>query len=129
MIVDTSAVAAILFAETDADRFADAIAAADPCRISAANYVEAAVVVDLRGDATASRQFDTFFRRAGIVVEPVTEEQARLARQAYLDYGKGRHRAGLDLGDCFAYALAKATGEPLLYKGRDFARTDVEPAL
>ena len=73
--------------------------------------------------------FDAFFRRAGIVIEPVTEEQAHAARQAYADFGKGRHPAGLNFGDCFAYALAKLTREPLLFKGRDFSKTDIKSAL
>ncbi len=128
MIVDTSAVLAVLFSEPDADRFERAIAAADRSRISAANFVEAAVVVDLQTDAAGSRHFDTFVRRSRLTIEPVTEEQAHLARQAYFDYGKSRHPAGLNLGDCFAYALAKATGEPLLFKGNDFSKTDIAPA-
>lgn len=129
MIVDSSAVLAILFGEPDALRFEHAIAAADRCRISATNFVEAAVVVDLQTDAAGSRHFDAFIRRSRLTVEPVTEEQAHLARQAYFDYGKGRHPAGLNFGDCFAYALAKATGEPLLFKGNDFTKTDVAPAV
>jgi len=128
MIVDSSAVLAILFNEPESTRFAQMIAAADRCRISAANLTEAAIVVDLQTDATGGRQFDSFLRRSGIVVEPVTEEQAYLARQAYFDYGKGRHPAGFNFGDCFAYALAKAMGEPLLFKGADFSKTDIEPA-
>ena len=125
MIVDTSAILAILFAETDADRYARAIAGTAACRMSAANFVEAAIVVDSQTAAAGSRQLDAFFRRAGIVIEAVTEEQAHLARQAYFDFGKGRHPAGLNFGDCFAYALAKGSGEPLLFKGDDFAKTDV----
>jgi len=128
MIVDTSAVLAVLFGEPDADRFEQAIAAAGGCRMSAANFVEAAVVVDLQTNAAGSRQFDAFVRRSGLAIEPVTEEQAHLARQAYFDYGKGRHPAALNFGDCFAYALAKATGEPLLFKGGDFSKTDISPA-
>lgn len=128
MIVDSSAVLAVLFNEPEAAQFAQLIAAADRCRISAANLAEAAIVVDLQTDATGSRQFDSFLRRSGITVEPVTEEQAHLARQAYFDYGKGRHPAGLNFGDCFAYALAKALGEPLLFKGADFSKTDIESA-
>ena len=77
----------------------------------------------------AGRQCDAFFRRAEIVIEPVTVEQAHLARQAFLDFGKGRHAAGLNFGDCFAYALAKITGEALLFKGEDFKKTDITPAL
>jgi len=129
MIVDSSAILAILFNETDADAFAQAIADADACRISAANYVEVAIVIEAQTREGGSRQFDAFFRRAPIVIEPVTEEQAHLARQAYADFGKGRHRAGLNFGDCFAYALAKATGETLLFKGEDFKRTDITSAI
>ena len=127
MIVDTSAVLAVLFNERDAGRYAAAIAEADHCRISAANFVEVAIIVDSQAAAAGSRQLDVFFRRSGIVVEPVTEEQAHLARQAYFDFGKGRHPAGLNFGDCFAYALAKATGERLLFKGDDFGKTDIPP--
>jgi len=129
MIVDTSAVLAILFAEEDAARYADAIAAADTRVISAANYLEAAIVVDHQAGAAAGRQLDAFMSRAEFHVASVTRHHADLARQAYLDFGKGNHPAGLDFGDCFAYALSKATGAPLLYKGDDFARTDLVSAL
>ena len=129
MIVDTSALLAVLFAETDAEIYAQALAGADHCRISAANYVEAAIVVEAQTRSDGGREFDAFFRRAGIAIEPVTEEHAHIARQAYAEFGKGRHPAGLNFGDCFAYALAKVAGEPLLYKGKDFARTDVISAI
>jgi ribonuclease VapC len=129
VIVDSSAIIAILFNEADAAVYANAIAAAPSARISAANYVEAAVVVESQSLAAGTRQFDTFMRRSGLVIEPVTEEQALLARQAYADFGKGRHAAGLNFGDCFSYALAKATREPLLFKGNDFSQTDIEPVL
>lgn len=129
MIIDTSAILAILFNEDDAESFAQAISEADACRISAANFVEVAIVVEAQTKASGSRQFDAFFRRAGIVVEPVTEEQAHIARQAYADFGKGRHKAGLNFGDCFAYALAKTTGETLLFKGEDFKKTDIASAI
>lgn len=129
MIIDTSAVLAILLAERDAGRYAQAIEDAVDCRMSAASYLEAALVIDNRGDAVASREFDLFFRRAGIIIEPVTFEQAQIARQAYRDFGKGRHRAGLNFGDCLSYALAKALDEPLLFKGADFAQTDVDRAV
>jgi ribonuclease VapC len=129
MIVDTSAILAILFEEDDAELYARALTQADSCRISAANFVEAAVVVEAQTKDKGSRQFDAFFRRAGIGIEPVTEEQAHVARQAYTDFGKGRHPASLNFGDCFAYALAKVTGEPLLFKGRDFKKTDITSAL
>ncbi len=126
MIVDSSAILAILFNEPDATVYATAIASAQSCRISAANCVEAAVVIESQSPAAGARQFDTFMRRAGITVEPVTEDHALLARQAYSDFGKGRHPAGLNFGDCFSYALAMATGEPLLFKGNDFSQTDVK---
>ena len=129
MIVDSSALLAILFNESDAETYARAITNADMCRISAANFVEVAIVVEAQTRASGSRQFDAFFRRAGIVVEPVTEEQAYIARQAYTDFGKGRHRAGLNFGDCFSYALAKTTGETLLFKGDDFKKTDISSAI
>lgn len=127
MILDSSAIIAILRAESDAAAFAEAILSAETRRISAVNYVEAAVVIDSGKDAIASRRFDEFFRVSRIVVDAVTPRQAEIARQAYRDFGKGRHKAGLNFGDCFAYALSKEMDEPLLFKGNDFRRTDVEP--
>jgi len=129
MIVDTSAVLAILFEESDAELYAFALAQADTCRMSAAGFVEAGVVVDSQTKDKGSRQFDALIRRAAISIEPVTEEQAHIARQAYSDFGKGRHPAGLNFGDCFSYALSKVTGEPLLFKGNDFGKTDIISAL
>ena len=129
MIVDTSAVLAILFNESDAATYARAISEADSRRISAASFVEAAIVVEVQTRESGSRQFDAFFRRAGIVIEPVTEEQAHAARQAYTDFGKSRHAAALNFGDCVAYALAIVTGEPLLFKGEDFRKIDVKAAI
>jgi len=130
MIVDTSALIAILRAEPDAAAVARALVEADAARLSAANFVEAAAVIDGSRDPIASRRYDDLLREAGIVVEPVTEVQARLARQAYRDFGKGSgHPAQLNFGDCFAYALAKDADEPLLYKGTDFAATDIASAL
>jgi ribonuclease VapC len=132
MILDSSSVVAILLAEPEGQTFAEAIQAAvessEGCGISAVNYVESAIVIDSGKNATASRRFDDFFRASRIRIEAVTPHQAEIARQAYRDFGKGRHKAGLNLGDCFAYALAKEMDEPLLYKGRDFAHTDVERA-
>lgn len=128
MILDSSAVVAILRAEPDAPMMAQAVDRAEPCRISAVSYVEAAIVIDSSRDPIASRRFDDFFREAEIVIESVTVRQAEIARQAYRDFGKGRHRAGLNFGDCFAYALAKEKGEGLLFKGGDFCYTDVETA-
>lgn len=129
MIIDTSALLAILFTEDDAERYADAIAGAEVRLTSAANYLEAGIVVDSQIGAAGGRQLDTLISRAKIGVEAVTREHADIARQAFLDFGKGNHPAGLNFGDCFAYALSKATGLPLLFKGDDFARTDVAAAL
>jgi ribonuclease VapC len=125
MIIDTSAILAILFDENDAMSYAKAIAEADSCRISAATFVETAIVVEAQTRNNGGRQLDAFIRRAGVVIEPVTEEQAHIARQAFIDFGKGRHAAGLNYGDCFSYALSKASREPLLFKGKDFAKTDL----
>jgi ribonuclease VapC len=130
MIVDTSALIAILRAEPDAPLMAQALADAESARLSTANFVEAAAVIDGSRDPIASRRYDDLLREAGIVLEPVTALQAQLARQAYRDFGKGSgHPAQLNFGDCFAYALAKAADEPLLYKGTDFAATDIAAAL
>jgi len=130
MILDSSAVIGILRHEPEAVAFATAIAGTNIRRLSAVNYIEVAVVMDGSRDPVASRRLDDLLRAAHIVIEPVSEAQARLAREAYRDFGKGSgHRAGLNLGDCFAYALAKVTGEPLLYKGDDFTHTDIKRAL
>lgn len=130
MIIDTSALIAVLRAEPEAALYAAAIADASSRRISAATFVESAVVIDGSRNPIASRRFDDFVREAQLAIEPVTEAQARTAREAYRDYGKGSgHPAQLNFGDCFAYALAKAVGEPLLFKGDDFRHTDVTPAL
>ena len=128
MILDSSAIVAVLRAEPEAREFSRAISSAERCHISAANYLEAAVVIDSAKSAISSRRFDDFFRASRIAVEAVTPRQAEIARAAYRDFGKGRHKAGLNFGDCFAYALAKEMDEPLLFKGTDFARTDVEVA-
>ena len=128
MILDSSAIVAVLRAEPEAPGFARAIESAQRRHVSAVSYVEAAVVIDSGRDAVASRRVDDFFRASRIEVESVTPKQAEIARQAYRDFGKGRHRAGLNFGDCFAYALAKEMDEPLLFKGDDFRHTDVEVA-
>lgn len=128
MIVDTSALIAILRDEPDARRFAEAIEAADRARISAATYVEIGAVIDSAQDPVASRRVDELLDAGRISVEPVTATQARIARDAYRDFGKGSgHPAGLNFGDCFAYALAREAGEGLLFKGDDFSKTDISP--
>ncbi|WP_448188048.1 type II toxin-antitoxin system VapC family toxin [Azospirillum sp. sgz301742] len=130
MIIDTSALIAVLRDEEDAPVFAAAIEQAKVRRISAANFLEAAVVIDGSRDPIASRRFDDLIREASITIDPITETHAKIARDAYRDFGRGSgHAAKLNFGDCFAYALAKATGEPLLFKGNDFSRTDIAAAL
>jgi ribonuclease VapC len=129
MILDSSPLVAILTGEPDAELYIQAISRASRCRISAGNFIELSIVVESQFPVEVLRQCDALFRRVGIVIEPVTVEHAHLARQAFHDFGKGRHPAGLNFGDCFAYALAKHTGEPLLFKGNDFRQTDIVAAL
>jgi ribonuclease VapC len=129
MIVDTSAVLAVLLGEGDAASYAAAIGAAEFCSLSAATFVEISIVAEARGGDAGVRRWEAFFRQARMVVEPVTEEQARAAAEAWSKYGKGRHAAGLNFGDCFSYALSKVSGEPLLFKGADFFNTDVQTAM
>ncbi len=126
MIIDTSVLVAILRDEPDATAYLEAIRSALPRRISAGSYVELGIVIDGPGDPIASRQLDDFLARMSIVIEPVSEAQARIAREAYRDFGKGSgHRAGLNFGDCFTYGLAREFNEPLLFKGDDFGHTDI----
>jgi ribonuclease VapC len=129
MVVDSAALVAILRNEAAAARFTRAILRDSVRLISAANLLEAGIVIDNQSGLSAGRRLDAFVERAEIGVEPVTEAQIRIARQAYVDFGKGNHPAALNLGDCFAYALARERDEPLLFKGEDFARTDVRRAL
>jgi ribonuclease VapC len=129
VIVDTSVIIAILKDEPDAAVIAELLGRSQDRRMSAVSYVEAGVVVDSNRNPVLSRRLDDLMRDVEITVEAVTLNQARLAREAYRDFGRGRHRAGLNLGDCFAYALAKDLGEPLLFKGDDFCHTDVEIAV
>ncbi len=125
MVIDTSALAAIFFHEPERDAFRNAIVAASSRLISAATVLEAGMVIEGRKGGGAGREFDLFVVRAQIQIVPIDAELADLARSAWRKYGKGRHPAGLNFGDCFSYALAKAAGEPLLAKGADFASTDV----
>src|SRR5664280_2687435 len=130
MIIDTSAIIAILRDEPEAASYARAIADATDRRVSAVNFVESAVVIDASRDPIATRQFDEFVREANISIESVNETQAQIARNAYRDFGRrSGNPANLNFGDCFAYALAKAFGEPLLFKGDDFIHTDIVSAL
>jgi ribonuclease VapC len=126
MVIDTSALAAIFFHEPERDAFRNAIVAASSRLISEATVLEAGMVIEGRRGGGAGREFDLFVVRAQLKIVPIDAELADLARSAWRKYGKGRHPAGLNFGDCFSYALAKATGEPLLAKGTDFARTDIK---
>lgn len=127
MIVDTSAIVAVLRSEEDSSRYSSLIAASASVSMSAANYVELGAVIDGRRDPALSAQVDALLAELSIEIAPVTLSQARIARQAYRDFGKGSgHPAQLNFGDCFAYALAMDRGEPLLYKGDDFAAAGLE---
>lgn len=129
MAVDTSAVLAILFSEADATAYLEAIDAVDDLVMSAGTFSELGIILRVRLGDEAPRVIDSLLLRSGLAVEPLTEMQARSAWSAYQRFGKGLHPAGLNFGDCFAYALAKERGEPLLFKGNDFAQTDIESAL
>ena len=125
MVIDTSAVIAILFGEEEAERFGTAIDN-DPSRLmSAASVLEASLVVESELGEQGARELDFLLLKAGIETIPFNEEQLQVARYAFREYGKGRHPAGLNFGDCFSYALSRTTGEPLLFKGDDFSQTDV----
>jgi len=125
MVIETFALVAMLTDEPDAQRF-EAAVEADPVRLmSTASYLEAAIVIEQRFGEPGGRELDLWLHRAGVDLVSVDAEQAEVARSAYRRFGKGRNRAGLNYGDCFAYALAKVSGEPLLYKGDDFANTDI----
>jgi ribonuclease VapC len=125
MVVDTSVLVAILFGEPEADRFLSEMNKAPHILLSAASLLEAGIVLLRQGDADVVQDLDRLIERAGIVVIPVDETQAVLARDGYRRFGKGMHRARLNFGDCFSYALAMSVGESLLFKGEDFGRTDV----
>lgn len=125
MVLDSSAILAILFDEPERQAFSAAIER-DPKRLmSAANLLESAVLVEARRGEPAGRELDLLLQRADVQVVPLNAAQVQLARSGWRRFGKGRHPAALNFGDCFAYALAKASGEPLLFKGEDFSRTDI----
>ena len=128
MIVDSSALIAILKGEPESEAFIRAIVDATSAKIAADTLLEAALVVDGLRDAVRSRRFDELVRTLGLEVVPTTADHVAIARSAYRDFGKGSgHPAGLNFGDCFAYALASETGEPLLFKGDDFSHSDLRP--
>lgn len=129
MVIDTSALIAILLDEPERRAFTEAIEAAESRTVSAATLLETAIFVESRFGPEGASDLDHLLETADVEVAPVDVEQLRIARRAFSRYGKGRHAAGLNFGDCFAYALAQALGEPLLFKGDDFGRTDVEAAV
>ena len=126
MVIDTSALMAIFLGEPERKPFLEQILQAETRLLSAANALETGIVLEARRGEAAGREFDLFVVRAKLEIVPVDAEQADIARSAWRKYGKGRHAAGLNFGDCFAYALAKSSGEKLLAKGEDFRETDVE---
>src|ERR1700736_2179513 len=126
MVIDTSALLAIFLAEPERKPFLDSIFQTETRMISAATMLETGIVLEARRGESAGREFDLFVVRANLQIVAVDSEQAEIARSAWRKYGKGRHPAALNFGDCFAYALAKSSGEPLLAKGTDFALTDLE---
>ena len=128
MIVDTSALVSILFDEDGAERFDEAIVNAPHCQMSVVSYLETVMVLEGRRGNPAGDQLDAYLEMAAVELAPVTVEQAQIARMAWRRFGKGNHPAGLNFGDCFAYALAESTGAPLLFKGGDFVLTDIEAA-
>ena len=129
MIVDSSALLAVILNEEDEPRFAEAMIDADVLRISAANWVETAIIVDSHGNPGARVRFEDLGEVLGLRIEAVTVADAHRSRAAHNEYGRGSHPARLNYGDCFAYALAKRYDEPLLFKGHHFSHTDIEPAL
>jgi ribonuclease VapC len=128
MVIETSALVAILAGEPERRAFIEKIEAADIRLLSAASFVEASIVIEARYGPEGLRLLDLFLDRAGVEIAAVDAEQAREGRLAFSRYGKGRHAAGLNFGDCFAYALAITSGEGLLFKGSDFSCTDVPVA-
>jgi ribonuclease VapC len=129
MVIDTSALVAIVFGEPDAETFLVAIGSADDPRLSAVTAVEAAIVVEARQGPEATNDLNLLIREAGIEVADCDREQVAAAVAAWRRFGKGRHPASLNFGECFSYALARTSGDPLLYKGNDFSQTDIAAAL
>jgi ribonuclease VapC len=126
MVIDTSCLAAIFFREPEREVFLDRMEEAQSLQISAANVLEAGIVIEGRLGEIGSSQFELFLIKYGFQIVPVDAEQVFVARKAWRKFGKGNHPAALNFGDCFAYALAKVSGEPLLAKGEDFGKTDIE---
>lgn len=129
MVIDSSALIAVLLGEPDAEVFSEAIANAPKRLVSAFSALETSIVIESKKGEPGGRELDLLIHKARIEIVPVNEEQFELARRAWRDFGKGRHPAGLNIGDCCSYALSKYSGEPLLYKGEDFSKTDIQSAL
>jgi ribonuclease VapC len=129
IVIDTSAIVAILRAEPDASRFAEVIGEAERCFFSAVGFLEASMVRIGRGPAQLGDDLENLVRELAIELVPFDQHQARLSRDAFVRFGKGRHPAGLNFGDCISYALARSRGLPLLFKGEDFVKTDIMAAL
>ena len=128
MVIDTSALVAWFEREPAAARIAERLGQADELGVSAVSLVEAGIVLEARRGEAAGRELDLFIHRLGVKIVAVDEDQAEIARAAYRQFGKGRHAAALNFGDCFAYALAASSGQPLLFVGEDFAKTDIAVA-
>ena len=129
MVIDTSAMICILLGEPEAEDFARALASDWKRLMSSFNVLEAAIVIEAKKGRPGSRELDLLLSRAGIEIVPFDAKQVKTARLAWQTYGKGRHPAGLNIGDCCAYALSKSLAEPLLFKGNDFSQTDIHPTL
>jgi ribonuclease VapC len=129
IVIDTSAIIAILRDEPERRTFTEAIEHAEQCLMSAVSFVESSMVMEARNGYDGLRDFDLFILKAGIEIEAVDAEQAKVARKAFSKFGKGRHQANLNFGDCFSYALTKITGAPLLFKGHDFNQTDIKTVV
>lgn len=129
MVIDTSALVAVLQGEVERASFLEAISESeDPC-LSTASFLEVSMIIESRLGPEGIRDLDLFLAKADITLVPFDGEQAEIARKAFKRFGKGRHPAGLNFGDCFSYALAKSKGEPLLFKGDDFSRTDIPSVI
>jgi ribonuclease VapC len=126
VVIDPSAILAIIYAEAEAETFLHLINQSQTCLLSSPGYVEISIVLGTRHGEKAVQSLDFLLKELLITVVPFTPEQARLATEAFLKFGKGRHRAKLNMGDCFSYGLAKAMGQPLLFKGHDFSQTDID---
>jgi len=129
MVIDSSALIAVLLGEPEAKVFSEAMANAPKRLVSAFSALETSIVVESKKGEPGGRELDLLLHKARIEMVPINEEQFELARRAWRDFGKGRHPAGLNIGDCCSYALSKYSGEPLLFKGEDFSKTDVQSAL